>query len=515
MKTKTRTDKKFVNGHIVTLDPSVPKASAVAISRGRIGCVGSNEEVLRHGSDGAEIIELGGRTVVPGLIDSHVHAFATGMFDIAADLRGASSVGEVCAALTRQARIEGRVPWALGMGCSPWLLQEKRFPTVAELDEAVPDRPVYVCSSTFHSGATNSAGLKVLEHILPASSLGAAADKRGWFLDDESHFAAARLAFGSLADEQIALLYRSVASRAASKGVTTLHCLEGQFVEGDRDVLTLHAIAESLPVNVVLMYQTMDVQRVLDLGLPRIGGCLTVDGACFEHTACFYEPYVDRPDTCGCLNYSEEVVRDFVMEAHRAGLQIGMHAIGDRAIDVLVRAYAAAQALHPRLDCRHRVEHFQAPSDEALAIAHDLRLALPMQPIFSYLWDRKGADHYVAAFGPSRAERMEPFADLLQRGLRVAGGSDSPVTEIDPLLGIQAAVNNPRPSRRVPVDAALRMFTTEAAWVGREEDVTGTISVGKRADLAVLGADPFVESGAIHEIPIEMTICGGEIVFSR
>lgn len=243
------------------------------------------------------------------------------------------------------------------------------------------------------------------------------------------------------------------------------------------------------------MYQTMDVRRVLDLGLPRIGGCLTVDGACFEHTACFSEPYVDRPDTCGCLNYSEEDVLDFVMEAHRAGLQVGMHAIGDRAIDVLVRAYAAAQALHSRLDCRHRVEHFQAPNDEALAIAHDLRLALPMQPIFSYLWDRREADHYVAAFGPSRAERMEPFAQLLQCGLRVAGGSDSPVTEIDPLLGMQAAVNNPASSRRVPVDAALRMFATDAAWVGREEDVTGTSSVGKRADLAVLGADPFVESG--------------------
>lgn len=109
MKTKTRTDKKFVNGHIVALDPSVPKANAVAISGGRIGCVGSNEEVLRHGSDGAEIIELGGRTVVHGLIDSHVHAFATGMLGIAADLRGASSVGEVCAALSQQARNEGCV----------------------------------------------------------------------------------------------------------------------------------------------------------------------------------------------------------------------------------------------------------------------------------------------------------------------------------------------------------------------------------------------------------------------
>ena len=343
----------------------------------------------------------------------------------------------------------------------------------------------------------------------------ASGGERGWFLDDESHFAAARLAFGSLTDEQIALLYRGVADRAMGKGVTTLHCLEGQFVEGDRDVLTLHAIADRLPVNVVLMYQTLDVQRVLELGLPRIGGCLTVDGACFEHTACFYEPYVDRPDTRGCLNYSEEAVRQFVTEAHRAGLQIGMHAIGDRAIDVLVSAYAAAQALYPRADCRHRVEHFQAPTEGALATACDLGLALPMQPIFSYLWDRDTADHYETAFGANRAARMESFADLLERGLHVAGGSDSPVTEIDPLLGMQAAVNNPRPSRRVSVEAALRMFTADAAWAGREDAVTGTISVGKRADLVVLGADPFTEPGAIDEIPVEMTVCRGEIVFAR
>lgn len=284
-------------------------------------------------------------------------------------------------------------------------------------------------------------------------------------------------------------------------------------MQDDRDVLALISCQQELPVHTVLMYQTMDVERVLALGLPRIGGCLTVDGACFEHTAAFYEPYLDAPRTCGVLNYSEETIAGFVRRAHDAGLQVGMHAVGDRAIDTLVRSYVNAQAENPRRDARHRVEHFQLPSEWAIDEARRLDLALPMQPVFSHLWDHPGDSDYERSFGVLRAERMEPLVRLVGLGLHVAGGSDSPVTPIDPLLGIHAAVNNPRPSRRTTVDHALRMFTVNGAWVAHEEAIRGSISVGSVADLVVLHDDPYSNPSGIGDIDVCLTIHEGAVTY--
>jgi len=504
-------DAKLVGGRIVSMRPDAPPAGAVAVRDGRIVCVGGDADVLALDLPGAEVLDLAGRTVLPGLIDSHAHALDTGLLDAAVDLEGAASVGEVCERIARRGRLYGR--WVHAMRCAHWELREGRYPTLAELDAACPDAPVLVTSVTVHSAATNSAGLRLIEAGAPqlAGRAAASPDQAGWFTDDAAVAAAAGVVLGSLSRVELAQLYRSVAEKAAARGVTTLHCLEGGSVPGGTDADVLHEIGGGLPVRAVLMFQTMDVERVVAMGLPRIGGCLCVDGACFEHTACFYEPYLDRPDARGSLNYTEEEIRAFVRRAHEAGLQIGMHAIGDRAIDVLVDAYEAAQTAAPRPDPRHRVEHFQAPTERAVAAAARLGLALTMQPIFSYLWDRPEADHYNRQFGEERADAMESFRRLLDRGLVVAGGSDSPVTVLDPLLGIHSAVNNPRPSRRISVEEALRLFTYNGAWVDHAEGEYGTLAEGLSADLVVLDADPFEEPGAIKDIPVALTMCRGVV----
>jgi predicted amidohydrolase YtcJ len=505
---------KLVGGKVVTMDPERPAATAVAIRDGRIAAVGDDHEVRAAEVPGAELVDLGDRTVLPGLVDSHAHALDTGMRDVSVDLAGVTSVAEVCDRVARgAARPYGG--WVHAMQCAHWDLREGRYPTLAELDAACPDVPVFVGSVTGHSGATNSAGLRLVEAGAPqlARRPVTAPEEAGWFRDDAEVAAASGVVLGALGRDELADLYRSVGARSAAKGVTTLHCLEGGMIHGDTDASVLHEIADSLPVRTVLMFQTMDVDRVVGMGLPRIGGCLCVDGACFENTACFYEPYLDKPETSGYLNYAEDEIFAFVRTAHEAGLQIGMHAIGDRAIDVLCSAYAAAQAASPRPDMRHRVEHFQTPTEHSMGIAADLALALPMQPIFSYLWDRPEADHYVRQFGEARADGMESFARLLARGLVVSGGSDSPVTDIDPLLGIQSAVNNPRASRRTSLDDALKMFTVNGAWVAHDEGEYGMLRAGLAADLVVLGADPREEAAHIDRIPVLRTISRGEVTF--
>jgi hypothetical protein len=216
----------------------------------------------------------------------------------------------------------------------------------------------------------------------------------------------------------------------------------------------------------------------------------------------------------GDLYIPEDKLDAFVLEAHTAGLQVGVHAIGDRAVDMAVGAYKKALEAVPRDDCRHRVEHFYVPTDWAIEQACALGLALPMQPAFSWSCDVQGASDYEHYWGKERADRAEPFPRLCALGLRVSGGSDSPITPIDPLLGIHSAVNNPNPIRRVGVDDALRMFTVHGAWAGREEHEKGTIAVGKLADLVVLAADPRTDTAAIKDIPVDMTVCAGRVTWS-
>jgi predicted amidohydrolase YtcJ len=212
------------------------------------------------------------------------------------------------------------------------------------------------------------------------------------------------------------------------------------------------------------------------------------------------------------LNISEEDVRAFVFEAHQAGLQIGMHAIGDHAVDIVVRAYADAIDRWPRDDARHRIEHFHAPTEWAIAEARRLHLALPMQPIFSYLWDRPPDDHYIRLWGEERTNRCEPFQRLCGLGMMVSGGSDSPVTPIDPLLGIHSAANNPNPTRRTTMAEALRLFTINGAWTGYEEHDKGTIEPGKLADLTAIDLDPYAHPDRVKEANVGLTVVGGRIV---
>jgi predicted amidohydrolase YtcJ len=145
--------------------------------------------------------------------------------------------------------------------------------------------------------------------------------------------------------------------------------------------------------------------------------------------------------------------------------------------------------------------------------AADMGLALPMQPVFPFLWDTPQHSEYVRLLGPERANRLEPFVELQKRGLIISGGSDSPVTDINPMLGIHAGVNMPNPVRRVSVEEALRMFTINGAWVGKEEADKGTIEVGKLADLVVLDDDPYREPQRIKDFSVKMTIVAGSVAY--
>ena len=511
-------DMILYNANIITMAVPNQRQQALAVNDGKISAVGSTRMVQALKTSATTMVDLAGKTILPGFVDSHLHASLTGLGLGSARLETAATVDDVCELVHEHAKRTPAGKWVFGIGCAPWALKEGRFPSMQQLDRVSEGHPVYVNAVTFHSGAANTAAFAHID--IDTSLPGVEKDRHsgkptGAFLSDDTHFFASGKAFQSLTDGDIAGFYRQVCRAAAQRGVTTLHCLDGQFFPNDRDVMVLQRIQPELPVHTLIMFQTMDVQKVVDMGLPRIGGCLTIDGAGFEHTALYYEPYADAPDTCGELYFSEEKIEAFVDAAHRAGLQIGMHAIGDRAVDIIVRAYQKAQEAFPREDCRHRVEHFITPTDWALDKAVELGLALPMQPVFPYLWDPPENSEYARLVGPERADRMEPFREILKRGGMISGGSDSPVTDINPLLGIHAGVNMPNPVRRVPVEEALRFFTLNGCWVGKEDHIKGTLEAGKLADLVVLDRDPFREPDRIKDFTVEMTVVAGRVAYQK
>jgi predicted amidohydrolase YtcJ len=508
----------LANGNIVTLDSVNTQATSVAVRQGRVALVGAQEDTLILKDAHTEVVDLRGRTVVPGFVDSHVHLYLTALMSASADVAGARSAAEICRRMAEESRKTPGGDWVLGFGCpAASALAEGRLLTATELEYAVPGRPAYVSSSTLHSGIANTSGLRELGFPVGLEGMEVDHDSgepTGAFVLDDAHIAACRVAFGSLHPSKMATLIRRAADAAVQKGVTSLHCLEGQYVAQDADVDVVLRISDELPLHVVLLYQTMDVERVQSLGLERIGGCLCVDGATFTRTALFHEPYTCDSGTCGHLNISESRLREFVHQAHRAGLQIALHAIGDRAIDIAVEAYRHALVACPRADHRHRIEHFEVPTQRAVEQVAELGIACSMQPAFSYFSDEQGSSAYEHYLGPERAARLEPYPLLAKLGVVTAGGSDSPVTSIDPLLGVHALVNNPRPARRMTVDYALRMFTVNGSWLAREESERGCISPGRKADLVVLDADLNESPAEIKDIPIAGTISDGRIVYA-
>jgi hypothetical protein len=301
--------------------------------------------------------------------------------------------------------------------------------------------------------------------------------------------------------------------KAHSVGITTLHALEGGLTSRDKAVQEFWALMSTLSLRIVLYYQTMDVDKVVAIGLPRIGGCILLDGDVGPHTAALSKPYADDPECYGTLYHSQEEINAFVLKAHKAGLQVAMHAVGDAAVEQALDAYKAALVAYPRDDHRHRIEHCEVIREDQIQRAQRLGVALAIQPPFNHYWPHT---EYYSLLGEERAWKADPVRTLMRPGLLVAGGSDSTVTPLGPLIGVHAAVNHSNPAERVSVEEGLQLYTVNAARIAFQEADRGSLEVGKLGDLVVLADDlRTVAPEAIADIPVEMTVVGGEIVYSR
>lgn len=505
-------DLLITNGRIRTLDPRLPEATSILIWNGRIVYIGGGEEARRRSKGSEKAIDLEGRPVLPGFIDSHVHFWRSGMMEQMVDLRPTKSIAEIQAKLSAQAARQPKGSLLMGRGWSDINLAEQRYPDRFDLDAVAPDHVVYLMHMNGHSCTLNQRAIDFLK--LDASRPGVEKDDKGTPLGPLRE----KVAFESqaklltLMDPKVRDACLDIISRQAVEGgVTGVHCLEGGRLIGDPDVEAFLARQAHLPVSTVLYYQITDIEKILSMRLPRIGGCVLIDGSPAAHTGALYEPYTDRPDTSGPEYWTQPDLDEWVWKSHAAGLQIVVHATCERAIGQMLTAYERALKRLPKKDHRHRIDHFYFPQREQIAKAGSLGVLAGVQPYFAEVFE----DLYKKRLGPERAKRVHPYRWFFDCGTIAGGGSDSFVTPIRPLWGIHAAVNHFEPSQRITISEAITMFTLNSAYLAGEEHVAGTLSAGKRGDFVVLEDDLFqIDCSRIKETKVEMTVSRGRITYT-
>ena len=460
-------------------------------------------------------VELPGTTIVPGFIDSHVHLTGTGIHAGGPDLKHLRSAGDLIEALARYAgSVEGA---ALAHGFDETQWSDPALPTLDDLDRA-SSRPLVAVRTDGHVSLANSAALSQ-SGVLGQG--GVERDEGGGatgVVRREANTALQRWFHDTLPDHHIQQFQLQAAALAASRGVTCVHEMAVPDSRGPRDFEVLMDHREHLPVDVIPYVASTDIPFVMDFGLHRIGGDLSLDGSIGARTALLFEPYVDSRES-GARYIPEDDLVEFFHNAHLAGLQVAVHAIGDGAIEEALRAW---ERVYGALDSRgrrhfrarrHRVEHFEMPGPDQVERAAMLGLAISVQPAFDAEWGHTGA-MYERRLGEERARAMNPFRTLLARGMAVGAGSDSPVTPLDPMVGIASLERHHHPAERLSRDEAMRLFTYGSALVANVEEKKGRLEPGMQADFAAYDDDPFAAEDIDGLRPV-LTVSLGREVFAR
>ena len=529
-------DLVLINGKIVTMDPEESTAEAVAIRRGIIEKVGTTEEVLSLKGEETMVIDLEGRAVVPGLIDSHCHMASTGarrMLNV--DLSQEAGVTCIMDIIDRlKARAQETPPgeWVTGYQEDDSKLAEKRHPTRLELDEASKVHPVMISTVGGHFYMANS---------LAFSNAGVTRmtpDPVGGRFDRDP---TSGLLTGGVHEKALDLLLpegspeptreqsmngaKSILEECAAAGLT---CVYDTVDRSQIRALIDLKNRGLLPVRVRMDVTTDLFPELSKLGVYRglgddwlrvCGLKFFFDGAISARTAAVTEEYLNKPGFYGVMATTREIAEEILEAAYREGYRISAHANGDRAIVMFLDIMEHLQAEYPQPDPRNRDIHCTVITPELVQRIKRLGILPTIFGPYPYYH----GDKLLPAFGEERLERMFAARSFLDAGVKLAAHSDHPCAPLPPLMAIHALVNrrtkagNPIGlSQRVTVLEALRLYTVNSAYQQFDEDRLGSLEPGKLADMVVLGGDILtVPSEEIKDIPVDMTLIGGRVVFSR
>jgi predicted amidohydrolase YtcJ len=517
-----------VNGRVYTVDETQPIVEAFAVKSDRFVAIGSNEDVRNLATSNTTVIDAGGMTVTPGFIDAHSHPAYGGIYELVqvnCDLR---SISEIQAALRTRAANTPQGEWVLGFKYDDTKVRDGRRLTRADLDQAVPHHPVQVTHRGGHTAWYNSkafelAGVTADTPDPPGGKIYKDGNELNGLVAERATEAFHRLIPSSTNREQ---------RQQGVKLITELMSAAGLTSVTDAGTSVAYATAYQDAYNAgelsCRVYMMMSAGRayegVKSAGLYtgfgdewlRVGGVkFLADGSASERTMRMSTPYVGRPDDYGILTMTQQEIHEVVEEAHRNRWQIGIHANGDVAIDMVLQAYERVLQRWPRPDSRHRLEHCSLVNPGLLQRIKAVG-AIPT-PFYTYA-------HYHGnkwvEYGPEKMQWMFAHGSFLEYGIPVAAASDYIPGPFEPMMAIQSMVTRQDfdgrvwgPQQRITPDQALRVCTINAAHASFEEDIKGSITAGKLADFVILAEDFHdLEPDRIKEIPVVRTVVGGKTV---
>ncbi len=475
---------------VVTLGHGRKHARALLVRGSRVVWVGDDPE---QAPPYADRIDLPGCVVGPAFVDAHVHLTPMGLALTGLDLSEVTSSAELLQAVSTFADAHtGRVLW--GHGFDPHGFPDP-LPTPEDLARVAQGRSVYLSQVDGHASLVDRRTLAAAP-LARSEGIERSADGRptGMLRRDANHIVR-RWSVGAMEEAELRSARREAVAHAASLGVASVHEMASPDVMGLDD---LDAWLEGpWPLEIVAYWAGLDIQTALARDLRQVGGDLFLDGSLGAHTAALQAPYADRPSTVGHLEFDDDTLSSWFLEAAHAGLQTAVHTIGDAAIEQATRCWRrvdrelAAEGLPDAVRRgRHRLEHAELVTTEQLDEIADLGLVVSAQPAYEPRWGISGG-LYETRLGPERAAATNPFRAIADRGIGLAFGSDANVTPMDPWAMIVAAQHRRHPHHEVSRLEAVSMSTLGGRSAARQDRYVGVVRAGMRADLAVFEGDPY------------------------
>jgi len=535
-------DLVLLNGKIVTIDENNPQGEALAVKRDRIVVVGSNKEIGKYiDKKVTKIIDLQGKLALPGFNDSHVHSVYGGHALLSVSLDGVTSFDEIQRRVKEKVDDSGDGEWIEGRGWDQEILPGKKWPTKELIDVVAPNNPVVLERICGHCTLVNSYVLRIsgITKETPDPPLGViikdpgtgeptgilhekAMDLIKWpqLSDRESH-------------EMDKRAVKLAIKEAARFGVTSVHDLDGKIGifkelldEGELTVRVYAGVALTSSSEKIQEYKAwkqmlVDNNHMLKFGV--IKGF--IDGSLGSSTALLAEPYKNNPSTSGLLLMTQEELNEIVVLYDKENFQIAIHAIGDKGVNVVLNAFEESIKRNDKRDARHRIEHATVIIPEDVPRFNTLAVIPSVQPVFGPSYGQTIRSFFEDRLGEKRAKFTNIWKTLVQAKARLAFGTDWPVESLNPMEGIYSAVSRKSISDKegnawlqdesLSVKEAIEFYTLGSAYASFEEDIKGSLQVGKLADIVVLSKDIFtIPEEEILNTDVVYTILGGKIIYS-
>ena len=496
---------KIFHGTIITVDNEDNVFNYLVVKGKRIVFVGN---VLPIKYQKFNIEELGNKCIIPTFCDTHQHFASYSIFHSGLNVMDCKSNAEMINEIKKfSSKFKGKL--LIAFGASPYSVSDKKLLSREDIDSACPDKMVVVIKYDGHACIVNSKLLNKLPEKIKTL--------RGYHsetgeMNQEAFFAVSDFITNSVSIPRLIKCMNKAVEDEIKNGIGEVHTVSGVGFPLNLDITTecLYSKFKHHGFKIRVFPQSMNINTAKRRHLSRIGGCFkcALDGCFGSQDAALNEPYLNDTKNYGVLYYTDEQVIEFCKKANRAGLQIEMHAIGDRAFNQATKALKAALDDFPRTDHRHGIIHCCLPTKEGIDICKKYNIQIPTQIAFDD-WKQEPIEYCELILGKERTNFLNPIRTFMENDIIVSFGSDAPCTEPKPLIWLQKATHHSNPNESITINEALRMATYNGYWATFDEKNRGSLEKDKIADFIIL-SDNIYKADNINLIEIKKVYLSGK-----